>query len=170
MSWGGARIGAGRPAKGAHASEPHKLRPILSARHPVHVTARVVRAVGGLRRRRAYRAIRRALATSLARHDFRIIQLAIRSRRVELLIEAADRTALARGMQGFQIAAAHHLNRSVGRAGTVFPDRYRSRILRTRDRVRAVIASLAAPRVAWPETWLLRSELDPRRPRRWDPG
>ena len=44
--WGGARAGAGRPKRGAIASEPHKQRPALVARQPQHVIARVVRAAG----------------------------------------------------------------------------------------------------------------------------
>lgn len=170
--WGGARAGAGRPRKQAIASEPHKPRPALSPRHPVHVTARVVRGVGPLRRRRAYRALDRALRTSLARTDFRIVHLAVRAARLELIVEADDKGALARGMQGFQVAAARHLNRALARTGGVFPDRYRAAILRTRHAVRAVLAGLpargapvASRSPCWPETWLLRVELTPARPR-----
>lgn len=160
-TWGGARAGAGRPAKHAIASEPHKIRPALSSRHPVHVTARVVPAVRDLRTRHAYAAIRRALVISLGRADFRIVHLAIVANRIELVAEADDRLALARGMQGFQIAAARALNRRAGRTGTVFPDRYRPRILRTRPAVRAVLAGLSTERAAWPQTWLLVVELAP---------
>jgi hypothetical protein len=173
--WGGARTGAGRPARRAIASEPHKTRPDLARRHPVHVIARVLPALGSLRRRRAHAALRRAVRLSLARSDFRIVRLALRTSRVELLVEADDRLALARGMQGFQVAAARALNTARRRAGTVFPDRYRPRILRTRRAVRAAITALP-PRVsaavpaapALPETWLLRIELGRIRPRpRW---
>src|ERR1044071_9241390 len=48
---GGKRRGAGRPPKGKRAGSPHKERPFLHARYPVHVTLRVVGAVGNLRRR-----------------------------------------------------------------------------------------------------------------------
>jgi hypothetical protein len=57
---GGKRRGAGRKARGRRASERHKKRSMLNARHPVHVVLRVVAEVGNLRRRRAYRAIREA--------------------------------------------------------------------------------------------------------------
>ena len=183
-TWGGARAGAGRPARHAIASEPHKTRPALSPRHPVHVTARVLGAVHGLRRRRVHAALRRAIGISLARADFRIVRLAIRSARLELLVEADDKTALARGMQGFQVAAARALNTALGRRGTVFPDRYRATILRTRRAVRASLAALtpragASREVAGatgtrvadaaapcsPQTWLLTRELGRVRPR-----
>lgn len=161
-TWGGARTGAGRPARGPIASEPHRARPPVSAHFPVHVTARVVPAAAGLHRGRAYRAIRRALIVSLARADFRIVELAVRARSIELVVEADDRLALARGMQGFQVAAARHLNRTLARSGTVFPDRYRARSLVTRAAVRAVLATTGAAGTpwrlcAWPASHLLQS-------------
>jgi hypothetical protein len=169
-SWGGARAGAGRPKRGAIASEPHKQRPALVARQPQHVIARVVRAAGALHGREARRALARALRRSLGHSDFRIVHLRITSH-IELVVEATDRIALARGMQGFQVAAAKHLNRLRGRSGTVFADRYRARPLRTFAAVREVVgvsqppvaaltvsSQLAVERwfaLAWPETALL---------------
>jgi hypothetical protein len=172
MSWGGARTGAGRPARGPVPSEPHKTRPLLSARHPVHVTARLLPLScpdRALRRRDAYRALRRALRLALARTDFRIVHLAVLRTRLELIIEADDKLALARGMQGFQVSAARALNRAAHRRGTVFPDRYRMRILATRIAVRDAIGRLPLARTeAWPETWLLRVERSAHTlPRRW---
>ena len=159
-SWGGARTGAGRPARGPIASEPHHVRPALSYHHPVHVTARVAPGLT-LATRDAYRAIRRALRTSLARSDFRIVELAFTRGALELVVEAADRVALARGMQGFEVAAAKYLNRAARRRGCVFADRYRARALATRHAVRAALAALpaSARRTSWPATYLLRVEL-----------
>ena len=189
-NWGGKREGAGRKRTRAIASEPHRIRPVLAARHPVHVVTRVLPDARPLRRRETYRAIRRAIQTSLARTDFRIVRITVRDARLELLVEADDKVALARGMQGFQVAAARRLNTALRRRGTVFPDRYRSRILATRDAVRAAVQSAAAPAgrsaprryaprnasatgaffaAAWPLTWLLRKALSGRvrpRPRR----
>ncbi|MBA3453579.1 MAG: hypothetical protein H0T42_10855 [Deltaproteobacteria bacterium] len=187
-TWGGARRGAGRPRTRAIASEPHRVRPVLVARHPVHVITRVLPAARSLRRRDAYRAIRRAVQTSLARADFRIVCLTVRAARLELLVEADDKIALARGMQGFQVAVARRLNTALRRRGTVFPDRYRSSILATRDAVRAAVQAASAGQIArphyasrnatatgaffaaaWPLTWLLRTALSGRvrpRPRR----
>lgn len=172
-TWGGARRGAGRPKRGAIASEPHKTRAALSPRHPVHVTARIDRRIGTLRARLAYAALRRAVCVSLARADFRIVRLAVRTSRVELVVEADDRIALARGMQGFQVAAARALNRALRRRGNVFVDRYRPAILRTRRAVRAALGALPAPAPASSlpsspapaTTWVLRVELGTVRPR-----
>src|SRR5688500_11517167 len=50
----------GRPPKGLRAGESHLKRPALKARFPVHVVLRVERAVGSLRKRFMYRALREA--------------------------------------------------------------------------------------------------------------
>jgi hypothetical protein len=57
---GGKRRGAGRPPKGQRPGAPHQARPFLHERYPVHVTLRAVSAVGKLRRRCVYQAIREA--------------------------------------------------------------------------------------------------------------
>src|SRR6201995_4107447 len=133
---GGKRRGAGRPPKGRRAGSPHKTRPELLARHPVHVVLRVISAVGNLRRRFTYRAIREATLTTARREDFRIVHLSIQRTHIHLLVEAKHKDALAAGMQGFQISAAKHLNAAISqgkpgprRRGTVFPDRYHAQII-----------------------------------------
>jgi putative transposase len=133
---GGKRRGAGRKPKGRRTGSPHKPRPELNARHPVHVVLRVIGAVGNLRRRFTYRAIREATLTTARREDFRIVHLSIQRTHVHLLVEAHHKQALASGMQGFQISAAKHLNAAISkvkpgprRRGTVFPDRYHAEII-----------------------------------------
>ena len=103
---GGARRGAGRPPKGARAGSPHKARPKLAARYPVHVVLRVAPAIGSLRRHVTYRAIRAATITAAKRTDFRIVHLSLQRTHVHMIVEADHETALAKGMQGFQISAA----------------------------------------------------------------
>src|SRR3954454_22500922 len=116
---GGKRRGAGRPPKGKRSGSPHEERPFLHARYPVHVTLRAISAVGNLRRRCVYQAIREATLTTARREDFRIVHLSIQRTHVHLLVEADDKRALAAGMQGFQISAAKHLNAAIskGRPG-----------------------------------------------------
>ena len=144
--WGGKRARAGRKPVGARAGAPHRRRPTLAARHPVHVVIRVVEDVRGLRTRHAYAAIRRAMIGQVRRADFRICHLSIQRTHVHLLVEADDATALARGMQGFQISAAKQLNAELSRRrgrrrrGTVFPDRYHAEILTSPTRVRHALA------------------------------
>jgi REP element-mobilizing transposase RayT len=133
---GGKRRGAGRKPKGPRAGSPHKKRPALSPRYPVHVVLRVVAAVGNLRRRCTYRAVREATLTTARREDFRIIHASIQRNHLHLLVEADHERALAKGMQGFQVSAAKHLNAEISRGkpgprrrGTVFPDRYHAEII-----------------------------------------
>ena len=128
---GGKRRGAGRPAKGPRSSSPHKTRPVHRARYPVHVVLRVAPAVGNLRRRDVYQAIREASLITARRDDFRIVQLSLQRTHVHLIVEADDKRALASGMQGFQISAAKRINAIAAhgeaesrRRGAVFTDRY----------------------------------------------
>jgi REP element-mobilizing transposase RayT len=144
---GGKRRGAGRPPKGARAGSPHKTRPILNARYPVHVTLRAISAVGYLRRRCVYQAIREATLTTARREDFRICHLSIQHNHVHLLVEANDKQALASGMKGFQISAAKHINAAISkgrpgprRRGTVFPDRYHAEIITSPTQARHALS------------------------------
>src|ERR1051325_5688155 len=154
---GGKRRGAGRPPKGPRAGSPHKKRPFLHARYPVHVTLRVVGAVGNLRRRRVYHAIREATLTTALREDFRIVHLSIQRTHIHLLVEANDKAALASGMQGFQISAAKHLNAAISegkpgprRRGTVFPDRYHAEIITSPTQTRHTLSYLLINRPVFP--------------------
>ncbi|HEX7843170.1 MAG TPA: transposase, partial [Kofleriaceae bacterium] len=112
---GGKRRGAGRPPKGKRAGSPHKARPFLHARYPVHVVLRVVGAVGSLRRRCVYQAVREATLTTARRENFRIVHLSIQRTHLHLLVETNPKDALASGMQGFQISAAKHLNAAISK-------------------------------------------------------
>ena len=135
---GGKRKNAGRPCNGARPGAPHKRRPILKSRYPVHVVLRVHEDIGNLRKRHMYRALREATITVALRGEqgaFRIIHISIQRLHVHLLVEAQHQAALSSGMQSFQISAAKHLNRAVSvgrperRRGTVFPDRFHQQII-----------------------------------------
>ena len=148
--WGGKRKGAGRKARVVPGQKPHRRvrkRPALSGRDPIHVEIRVVPAIGRLRRRKAYQAIRRALITVFCRGVIRVVHLSIQGNHIHLLVEAANEHALARGMQGLQISAAKQLNAAVSvdvglprRRGQVFANRYHAEILDTPRRARHALA------------------------------
>src|SRR5688572_16959009 len=129
---GGKRTGAGRPRAPGRRRNWVRVRAVLSKNTPVHVTLRVVKAVGKLRRRRGYHAIRKAIYTTWARPDFRVVHVSIQREHIHLICEADDKYALGRGMKALQVSAAHHLNAAVSldrgepapRRGTVFPERY----------------------------------------------
>jgi REP element-mobilizing transposase RayT len=141
------REGVGRPKQGERASERHEVRRAFKASQPVHVVLRAHRAVGSLRKQLVLHAIREALITLAKREgEFRVVQFSLQRRHVHLLVEAHDRTALARGMQAFGISAAKHINALIvdadgqRRRGSVFPDRYHPRVLTNRRQVRNCIA------------------------------
>src|ERR1041384_3370935 len=129
---GGKRRGAGRKPGGRRARECHAARPEFKASQPLHVVMRVVREVGSLRRRELYKALREATITAAMRERFRIVHVSLQRDHVQMIVEAEHKTALAKGMQGFMISAAKHINRALGegerrRRGKVFNDRYHVR-------------------------------------------
>ena len=99
------------------------------------------------RRRSVWQAIREATLTTALREDFGIVHLSLQRTHVHLIVEAANKEALARGMQGFQISAAKHLNRAISkdrpgprRQGTVFPDRYYAEIITSPTQARHTLS------------------------------
>jgi putative transposase len=176
---GGKRRGAGRPPRGARAGSSHQARPDLHARYPVHITLRVSREVGNLRRRCVYEAVREATLTTARREDFRIVHLSIQRTHVHLIVEANDKAALAKGMQGFQISAAKHLNAAISkgqpgprRRGAVVPDRYHATIITSPRQARHALAyclnnwrrhqeDLRAPMSGWTIDWFSTAAMFP---------
>jgi len=141
---GGKRRGAGRKPKGDRAGEGHVARPAFKACHPLHVVLRVVPAVGSLRRRAMYKAMREATITAALREQVRIIHISLQRTHVHMVVEAENRTALARGLQGFEVSAARHINRALGddtgrRRGKVFADRYHAEVITTPTRAHHAI-------------------------------
>jgi REP element-mobilizing transposase RayT len=143
---GGKRKGAGRPPKGKRAGAPHKMRPTLKGRFPVHVVLRVLPELGNLRRRTIYKAIRWATVVAAKRDTFRIVHVSIQREHVHLLVEAENKTALSRGMQTFEISAAKQINATIKdasggrRRGQVFEDRYHEEIIETPRQARHALA------------------------------
>lgn len=173
--WGGRRKGAGRPRKNGRADKgvPHLPRAALAPRFPVLATWRMAEGVWSLRSRRSFRALAPALWAGAERHGFRLVHYAVLGNHVHLLVEANDRRALMRGMQGLGVRVARRLNRMMRRRGRVVADRYHARILKTPTEVRHARRHLLtnankhygvdgpddfAPRtpLALPHTWLLR--------------
>ena len=110
---------------------PHRVRPALAARFPVHVTVKVRDDVRNLRTRVCFAALKKAFLDGRERFGFRMVGYSIQGNHIHFLVEGADAQSLARGMQGLMIRMAKALNRALGRSGTVFRDRYHAHILRT---------------------------------------
>ena len=137
---GGWRPRAGRKPTGTRVCPRHRARPAHTRSHPVHVVLRTVAAVGRLRRPGPYHAIREALDLILDREDFRVVEISIQHNHIHLIVEADDRSALSRGMQGLAVSIARRINRALGREGTVFAHRYHATPITTPKQMRAVLA------------------------------
>ena len=143
--WGGKREGAGRPRTvntGRHRDTPHRKRPELDSRHPVHVTLRLKEHFRiSLRNGKSYRAIRVVLLIMLDQPGFRIVHFSIQSNHLHLLVEADNKQALSEGMRRFGIHAANAIHSSIGGyAGKVFRFRYNARQIKTASHARNAIS------------------------------
>lgn len=138
-TWGGRRKGAGRKPNARKAGVSHLKRPELCDRHPLHVTIRCLDGLPGLRTARAWRVIRNCIAAA-HKDGFVVVEFSVMRNHLHLIVEASDRVALSRGMQGLKIRLARRLNRVWGRKGTVFADRYHARVLATPLEVRRALS------------------------------
>ena len=136
LQHGGSRAGAGRKPNGDKAGVSHRERAALASRFPAHVTAKLSRGLPRLRSRREYAALREAFRAGCDRHGFRLTHYAVLNDHLHFLVEAPDRRALTRGVQGLMIRIARALNKLWQRRGKVFADRYHDRILKTPREVR----------------------------------
>ena len=164
---GGRRRGAGRKPVGPRAGEQHAARPEFKSYHPLHVVMRVVPEVRSLRRRKIYKAVRDATITAALRERIRIVHVSLQRSHVHLLVEADSKAALARGLQGFSISAARHINTALGdgerrRCGKVFADRYHLEVITTPTRARHALCYVISnwrkhgeDRAGLPSTWLV---------------
>src|SRR5689334_24707677 len=164
---GGKRRGAGRKPRGARAGERHQARPDFKPTHALHVVVRVAPAIGSLRMRKLYKALRDATITAALRERFRIVHISLQRSHVHMLVEAEHKAALAHGMQGFVISAARHINTALGdgkrrRCGKVFADRYHLEVITTPTRARHTLCYVMSnwrhhgeDRDGLPSTWLV---------------
>src|SRR5262245_32672075 len=97
---GGAREGAGRKPKGERALVGHRPRPPKPSRHPAHVTLKLREHLPRLRSKPEHAALRKAFAAGRDRFGFRLCHYAILNDHLHFVVEAADRVALRRGLQG----------------------------------------------------------------------
>lgn len=135
---GGRRPGAGRKKTGKRAGGPHRRRPELAQRHPVHVTLRMTERHRELRRRDVYRHVHACMQPFFGRADFRIVHASIQRSHLHLLVEAANRDALRANVHSFEIRLARRLNGESH--GKVFAHRYHAVQITTARRARSALA------------------------------
>ena len=135
-TWGGRRPGAGRKrTPGRRPTVPHRRRPVHLETHPVHVTLRAVAALRCLRSRRVFPAVRHALSRGSG-VQFRIIEFTVQQDHIHLIAEADNGRSLSYGVGGLAIRLARAINRSLGRRGRVWANRFHARALTTPRAVR----------------------------------
>jgi putative transposase len=142
-TWGGKRKRKRRRATDGPrklGKVPHRRRPKLSPRHPVHVTWGVLPHVWNLRSQRCFSRIRRCFQRGRDRFGFRLVHFSIQGNHIHLIVEAWDERSLARGMQGLGVRIAKALNRLMQRKGAVFADHYHASQLRSPTQVANAIA------------------------------
>lgn len=138
-TWGGARRGAGRKRVAPRPLVAHRSRESFRGCCPVHVTLRLVEGLPSLRTSATYRVVLEALGAGSQRFGLRLVHWSVLGNHVHLMVEARDRRALSRGMQGLGVRLARALNRWWGRRGKVLADRFHARVLRSPREVRAAL-------------------------------
>ena len=139
--WGGRREGAGRKP-GERVGVPHRARSLFAGRFPVHATVRLRPELPSLRRKPELRVLGAAFRGGCERPGFRLVHYAVLGNHIHLLIEAADRSALSRGMTGLLTRIARRLNGHWRRRGAVFEGSFHEHVLRTPREVRNTLAYL----------------------------
>ena len=84
-------------------------------------------------------AIQRAFRYGGDRFGLRLAEFSVQSNHVHLIVEADDKRALSRGLQGLAIRIARGVNRASRRRGKVLADRFHARLLRTPTEVKRAI-------------------------------
>ena len=138
-TWGGKRKGAGRKPNGSKPGVSHLSRPEFAAPHPVHVTLRMVPAVGFLRGFSRVQAIQQALREVRRRFGLRVVHYSIQGNHLHLIVEIDDPAMLPRAINGLTVRLARALNGLAGRNGKVFLDRYHAHVLKTPREVRNAV-------------------------------
>jgi REP element-mobilizing transposase RayT len=96
--------------------------------------------VPSLRSVRVVRAVERSFRDSCDRGDFRLVHYTLLHNHAHCIVEAADASALARGMKAIGSRLARAVNRVFGRQGPVLVERFHLRMLRTPLEVRRALA------------------------------
>jgi REP element-mobilizing transposase RayT len=132
----------------------------------VHVTLRCVDGLAGLRECPANPALEDALRAASS-DRFRLVHFSVQDNHLHLIVEAADRDALRRGLQGLAIRCARAINGALGRRGRVWVERYHARALTSPSEVRRALVYVFQN---WHKAVRGADRLDPQSSARWFDG
>jgi putative transposase len=99
------------------------------------VTLRARPDVPSFRSNGLFAAIRAALGAA-SKIGFRVVHFSVQADHLHLMVEGTDTRALALGVRALNIRVARAVNRTLGRKGAVWNDRYHARALSTPREVR----------------------------------
>lgn len=125
-SHGGARKGAGRPRKKGSFVRHCRREPVKSA-HPMHVTIKLAAGQKNLRTKSAFREFKKA-AIAARKFGLRILEFAVLSNHIHMMVEADSNKSLECGMKSLLIRLALNLK-------VKFLGRYHLEMLRSPTRV-----------------------------------
>ena len=115
-------------------------------RHPVLVTMKLLAGLPSLRTAKNFLVVLEIFEAA-QKENFRIVHFVVLGNHVHLIVEAEGKVALSRGMTGLSVRLSKRLNKLFGRKGTVFADRYHSRVLGTPTEVRNVLGYVLSNRL-----------------------
>ncbi len=84
--------------------------------------------------------LRASLRLARERRGFRVAHYSVQRNHLHLLVEAAGKEALGRGMKGISARVARAAQRVLGRSGPILHGRYHLRVLRTPREVRSALS------------------------------
>ncbi len=128
---GGRRPGAGRKRKPGRGRVPHRRRPSVTPREPVHVTWRFAAGVPSLRAERCRGIVRQALLEARDGDRFRVVEWVVLPSHLHLVVECASAAELARGVRSLATKLLRRLRAAVGLSGPLVAERYHAHVLRT---------------------------------------
>jgi REP element-mobilizing transposase RayT len=114
--------------------------------------------------------LERSFAAGCERAGFRVVHYSLQSNHAHLVVEAADRGALGRGMKSLGARLARAVNRVFGRTGPVLAERYHQRILETPREVRNVLRYVLLNARRHARRTVRGAALDPASSARWFDG
>ena len=92
-----------------------------------------------LRRKTRFVHSKRAFRYGCDRSGMRMCEFSVQDTHIHLIVEAADKQALSRGMQALAVRIARAVNRMLGRRGQVIADRHHAKPLRTPTEVKNAV-------------------------------
>lgn len=135
-TWGGKRKNAGRKRRSTFAS--HVRRGRINRQTPVHLTLRLRDGLTGLRSEKFLAQFRKA-AVGATKKGLRILHYSLQTNHFHILAEADNNQILANAMKSLVTCLAIWLKKMWRRKGSIFSERFHSRILRTPTEVKRVL-------------------------------